>query len=148
MHHLIPMTDPKQAYSVVMVKRKSKTISPRSMNAMQVGYTRYDHKDASCNRERTASVERELSSDEVEAQTSLDGSLQEDLFGDNQAQDLQSDRDAMNPRVEVQNNPWTTPIFVSNSKWMTVVQGLRNQLRTRCQIRITQLQMKHWTLVQ
>ena len=54
MHHLIPMTDPTQANSVVMVKRKSKTISPRSMNAMQVGYTRYDHKDASCNRERTA----------------------------------------------------------------------------------------------
>ena len=36
-----------QAYSVVMVKQKSKTICPRSMNAMQ-GYTRYDHKDASC----------------------------------------------------------------------------------------------------
>ena len=47
-----------QAYSVVMVKLKSKTISSRSMNAMQVGYTRYDHKDASCNRERAASVER------------------------------------------------------------------------------------------
>ena len=29
-----------QAYSMVMVKRKSKTISPRSMNAMHVGYTR------------------------------------------------------------------------------------------------------------
>ena len=29
-----------QAYSMVIVKRKSKTISPRSMNAMHVGYTR------------------------------------------------------------------------------------------------------------
>ena len=37
-----------QAYSMVIVKRKSKTISPRSMNAMHVGYTRYDHKDAAC----------------------------------------------------------------------------------------------------
>ena len=35
-----------QAYSVIMVKRKSKTVSTRSMNAMQVGYTRYDHTDA------------------------------------------------------------------------------------------------------
>ena len=57
-----------QAFSVVMVKQKSKNISPRSMNAMQVGYTRYDHKDASCNRERVAAMERELSSDEFEAQ--------------------------------------------------------------------------------
>ena len=46
-----------QAYSVVMVKRKSKTVSPRSMNAIQVGYTRDDNNDASCNREREASVD-------------------------------------------------------------------------------------------
>ena len=83
---------------MVMVKRKSKTISPRSMNAMHVGYTRYDHKDAPCNRERVAAAERELSSDEVEAQMSVDGSLQEDLFGDNQAQDPQP----VDARVEVQ----------------------------------------------
>ena len=47
-------------------------------------------------------VERELSSDEVEAQMSVDGSLQENLFSDNQAQDPQPDRDAMDARVEVQ----------------------------------------------
>ena len=87
---------------MVMVQQKSKTISPRSMNAMQVGNTRYDHKDASCNRERVAAMERELCSNEVEAQMSVDGSLHEDLFGDNQAQDQQSDRDAMHARVEVQ----------------------------------------------
>ena len=69
---------------------------------MQVGYTRFDHKDAPSNRERAAAVERELSSDEVEAQMSVDGSLHEDLFGDNQAQDPQPDRDAMNARVEAQ----------------------------------------------
>ena len=57
-----------QAYSMVIVKRKPKTISPRSMNAMHVGYTRYDHKDAPCNRERVEAVERELSSDNVDAQ--------------------------------------------------------------------------------
>ena len=87
---------------MVMVKRKSKTSSPRSINAMHVGYTRYDHKDAACNRERAAAVDRELSSDEVEAQMSVDGSLHEDLFGDNQAQDPQPDIDAMDARVEVQ----------------------------------------------
>ena len=91
-----------QSYSVVMGKRKSKTISPRSMNAMQVGYTRYDYKDVSCNWERAASVERELSSDDVEAQMSVDGSMHENLFGDDQAQDPQPDRDAMDARVEVQ----------------------------------------------
>ena len=64
-----------QAILVVMVKWKSKTISRRSMNAMQVGYTRYDHKDVSCNRERVVAVERELSSDEVKAQMSVDWSL-------------------------------------------------------------------------
>ena len=91
-----------QAYSMVMVKRKSKTISPRSMNAMHVGYTRYDHKDAACNRERVGAVERELSSDEIEAQMSVNGSMHEELFGDDQAQDPQPDRDAMDARVEVQ----------------------------------------------
>ena len=87
---------------MVMVKRKSKTISPRSINAMQVGYTRYDHKDAACNRERVEVVERELSSDDIEAQMSVDESMQEELFGDYQAQYPQPDRDAMDARVEVQ----------------------------------------------
>ena len=72
------------------------------MNAMHVGYTRYDHKDAPCIRERVGAVERELSSDEVEAQMSVDGSLHENLFCDDQAQDQQPDRDAMDARVEVQ----------------------------------------------
>ena len=84
-----------------MVKRKHKTISPRSMNAMQVGYTSYDHKDAGCNSEREASVERELRFDEVEAKTSVDGSMHEE-FCDNQTQDQQLDRDAMDARVEAQ----------------------------------------------
>ena len=47
-------------------------------------------------------MERELSSDEVEAQMSVDGSLHENLFGDDQAQHPQPDRDAMDARVEVQ----------------------------------------------
>ena len=55
------------------------------MNAMHVGYTRYDHKDAAYNRERVGAVERELSSDEVEAQMSVDVIMHENLFCDNQA---------------------------------------------------------------
>ena len=72
------------------------------MNAMHVGYTRYDHKDAPCNRERVEAVEQELSSDNVDAQMSVDGSMHDDLFGKDQAQDPQPDRDAMDARVEVQ----------------------------------------------
>jgi hypothetical protein len=54
---------------------------------MLVGYTRHDHKDAACNSERGLAEERVSSSDEVEARMSVDGSLQEDLFGDNQGSD-------------------------------------------------------------
>ncbi len=56
----------------------------RSMNKMLVGYIRHDHKDAACNREREAAEERVSSSNEVEARMSIDWSLQEDLFGNNQ----------------------------------------------------------------
>ncbi len=44
-----------QAYSMIMIKPKSKkNYSPRSMNKMLVGYSRHDHKDAACSRERAA----------------------------------------------------------------------------------------------
>ena len=72
-------------------------------------------------------MERELRSDEVEAQTSVDGSMQIDLFGDNQAQDQQSDRDAMHARVEAQEPSMDD----SNEQRRTEMQGLKNQLRTR-----------------
>jgi hypothetical protein len=45
--------------------------------------------------------ERVSSSDEVEARMLIKGTLQEDLFGDNQAQDLLQVRDAMNAQEEV-----------------------------------------------
>ena len=48
------------AYSMIMIKPKSKKEhSPRSMNKMLVGYTRHDHRDAACNCDREAAVERE-----------------------------------------------------------------------------------------
>ncbi len=77
------------AHSMIVIKPKSKKEhSPRSMNKMLVGYTRHDHKDAACNREREAAVERGSSSDYIEARMSIDGSLQEDLFCDKHDQDL------------------------------------------------------------
>ncbi len=71
------------------------------MNKMLVGYTRHDHKDAACNCERAAAEERVSSSNEVKARMSIDGSLQEDLFGDHQTQDLQEVRDVTNAQEEV-----------------------------------------------
>ena len=63
------------ALSMIVIKPKSKKEhSPRSMNKMLVGYTRHNHKDAACNREREAAVERESSSDYIEARMSVDGS--------------------------------------------------------------------------
>jgi hypothetical protein len=68
---------------------------------MHVGYTRYDNTDAPCNQERAAAVERELSSDDVEARMSVAWSRNEHLFGDSQVQDPQSDRDTIDARVEI-----------------------------------------------
>ena len=68
---------------------------------MHVGYTRHDHKDAPCNCERVAAEEQVSSSDAVEAQRSVDGSLKENLFDDSQSKDLQPIRDEMNEQVEV-----------------------------------------------
>ncbi len=70
---------------MIMIKlNHKKEHSPRSMNRMLVGYTRHDHRDAACNREREAAEERASSSDDIEARMSVYESLQEDLFGDNQ----------------------------------------------------------------
>ncbi len=95
--------EPQQhALSMIVIKQKSrKEHSPRSMNKMLVGYTRHDHKDAACNREREAAEERVSSSDDIAARMSVDGSLQENLFDDNQDQYLQQVRDAMNAQEEV-----------------------------------------------
>jgi hypothetical protein len=71
------------------------------MKGIDAGYTRYDHKDAPYNLQCVAAVERESSSYDVEAQLSVDWSLNENLFGDNQAQDLQSDSNAMDAWVGV-----------------------------------------------
>ncbi len=71
------------------------------MNKMLVGCTHHDHKNAACNREREAAEERVSGSDDIEAQMSVDGSLQENLFDDNQDQYLQQFRDAMDAQEKV-----------------------------------------------
>ncbi len=53
------------------------------------------------NSEREAAEEAVSSSEEVEARMSIDWSLQENLFGNNQTQDLQQVRDAINAQEEV-----------------------------------------------
>ncbi len=71
------------------------------MNAMHVGYTLHDHKDATCKRACVAAMERESSSDNVKAQRLVDRSLNGNLLTDNQAQDSQSDRDKTDVQKEV-----------------------------------------------
>ena len=63
-----------------MVKQKKKPLSPMPMYAMLIGMTLSDHPSLRCKGVSAASVERASSSYEVEAQTSVDGSLTEDLF--------------------------------------------------------------------
>ena len=87
---------------MIVIKPKSKKEhSPRSNIKMLVGYTSHYHKDTACNSECEVSEERVSSSDDIEAQMSVDGSLQEDLFGDNHDQYLQQVRDVMNAQEEV-----------------------------------------------
>jgi hypothetical protein len=56
-------------------------------------------------REREAAVERESSSEYIEARMSVDGSLQENSFCDNHDQDLQQVRDARNAQQEEVSEP-------------------------------------------
>ena len=58
------------AGAVIMIKQKKKSFSPRLMNAIFVGITCDNHESPKLKIESPASVERESSSDEVEAQTS------------------------------------------------------------------------------
>ena len=82
-----------------------------------------------------------MSRDEVEAQMSVDRSLHENLFGDDQAQDLQTDRDAMNARVEAQEPSMDDSNMCEQSQMedRDKLQGLGNQSRTRRQMEMIQL---------
>ena len=81
-----------------------------------------------------------MSRDEVEAQMSVDGSLHEDLFGDNQAQDQQSDRDATNALVEAH---WQEPSMddsnICEQSQIEAGKAGAEELRTRRQMEMIQL---------
>ena len=63
-------------------KPKKRHVSPQAMNAMLVGITKRHDPDMRRISDSKASVDRELGSDELDAQTSIDGSFQQDLFGE------------------------------------------------------------------
>ena len=88
-------------YVTIVAKPKMKHVSPRVMNAMLVGITKRSEPDMQRISEREASVDRELGSDEFDAQTSIDGSFQQDLFGDYVQKAVES-RDAMDQQGDVQ----------------------------------------------
>ena len=71
------------------------------MNSMLVGITKRRNPDMRRIREREASVDRDLGSDELEAQTSIDGGFQQDLFGENVQKALES-RDVMDQKGDAQ----------------------------------------------
>ena len=76
-----------------MAKPK-KHVSPRTMNAMLVGITRHNS-DFRRISDSNASVDRAMGNDGIDAQTSLDGSLNEDLFGEQYVQKTLVPRDEM-----------------------------------------------------
>ena len=72
------------------------------MNAMLVGMTRHDPDHMRRISDSEVSVDRALGSDEVDAQTSFDRSLNEDLFGDPDVQKALESRDAMDQQGDAQ----------------------------------------------
>ena len=67
--------------ATIVKKPKKRHVSPRAMNAMLVGITKRSDPDMRRISDSEASVDRELGSDEFDAQTSIDRSFQQDLFG-------------------------------------------------------------------
>ena len=73
------------------------------MNAILVGITRCNS-DMQSIRECDVSVDQALGSDEVDAQTSFDGSFQEDLFGNQYIQKALESRDVMDQQGDAQSD--------------------------------------------
>ena len=68
-----------------MAKPQKKHVSPPSMNAMLVGITKRSDPDMRRISDSEASVDRALGSDKLDTKTSIDGSFQEDFFGDQES---------------------------------------------------------------
>ena len=70
------------AAKVAIVAKPRKHVSPRTMNALMVGITRRSSEFRRIS-DSDASVDRELDGEDADAQTSFNGSLHDDLFGNN-----------------------------------------------------------------
>ena len=70
------------AAKVAIVAKPRKHVSPRTMNALMVGITRCSSEFRRTS-DSDASVDRELDGEDADAQTSFNGSLHDDLFGNN-----------------------------------------------------------------
>ena len=92
---------PEYGQVAIVLKPQKKHVSPRSMNAMLVGITKRRDPEMRRISESEASVDRALGSDELDAQTSIDGSFQQDLFGDYVQKALES-RDVMDQQGDAQ----------------------------------------------
>ena len=68
--------------ATIVKQPKKRHVSPRAMNAMLVGITKRRDPDMRRISDSEASVDRVLDNDKLDAQTSINGSFQQDLFGD------------------------------------------------------------------
>jgi hypothetical protein len=84
------------AAKVAIVAKPRKHVSPRTMNALMVGITRRSSEFRRIS-DSDASVDRELDGEDADAQTSFNGSLHDDLFGNNVQKALESG-DARDPQ--------------------------------------------------
>ena len=96
---------PEYGNIAIVVNPKQRHISPQTINAMMVGLTCHDYDHLERIREREAFVERESSSDEVEARTSINGSLTDDLFGTTDIQKALESGDGTDPQGDAQEAP-------------------------------------------
>ena len=88
-----------------MAKPQKKHVSPRTINALMVGMTHHDPDRLRQITESEASVDRASSSDEVNARTSFDGSLNDDLFGDTDIHKALESGDVTDQQGNAQEDP-------------------------------------------
>ena len=87
--------------ATIVKKPKKRHVSPRATNAMLVGITKRRDPDMRRISDSEPSVDQALGSDEFDAQTSIDGSFQQDLFGEYFQKALES-RDVMDQQGDAQ----------------------------------------------
>ena len=96
--------DPQPEYGqvAIVVKPQKKHVSPRTINAMLVGMTHHDPDRLKRITESEASVDRASSSDEVDARTSVNWSLNENFFDEPDVHKALESRDAMDQQGDTQ----------------------------------------------